>query len=89
MQPVRAPRWETTVVRRNRRTVILGNRKTSLSLEPTFWHALKSIAAAQQTSMAHLVARIDSERLHANLTSAVRLFILNYYRDRCRSERSD
>jgi predicted DNA-binding ribbon-helix-helix protein len=50
-------------------------------LEEAFWLALKEIAAAQDSSMARLIRKIDSERrerLHKNLSSAVRLFILDH-----------
>jgi predicted DNA-binding ribbon-helix-helix protein len=53
---------------------------TSVHLEDAFWVALKEIAAAQGTPVGRLVATIDSERQHANLSSAVRLFVLDYYR---------
>jgi predicted DNA-binding ribbon-helix-helix protein len=55
---------------------------TSVHLENAFWDALKEIAAAQGTPVGRLVATIDSERQHANLSSAVRLFVLDYYRSR-------
>jgi predicted DNA-binding ribbon-helix-helix protein len=61
-------------------------------LEEAFGLALKEIAAAQGTSMAQLIRRIDSERRegqHFNLSSATRLFILDYYRSRCSPERPD
>jgi predicted DNA-binding ribbon-helix-helix protein len=61
-------------------------------LEEPLWLALKEIAAAQGTSMARLIHRIDSERRerqHFNLSSATRLFILDYYRSRCSPERPD
>jgi predicted DNA-binding ribbon-helix-helix protein len=57
-----------------------------MSLEDAFWNALQDIAASQGTSVRRLVEAIDSERrerLHANLSSAVRLFVLDYYRSRC------
>jgi predicted DNA-binding ribbon-helix-helix protein len=57
-------------------------------LEDAFWDAIKEIAAAQGSSAAQLVGRIDSERRgrqHANLSSAVRLFVLDYYRSKCGS----
>jgi predicted DNA-binding ribbon-helix-helix protein len=71
-----------------KRSVKVG-KKTSLSLEDAFWNALKDIAASQGTSVTRLIAALDNERrerLHANLSSAVRLFILDYYRSRCRPD---
>ena len=71
--------------------VKLGDR-AQVYLEEAFWLALKEIAAAQGTSMAQLIRRIDSERRerqHFNLSSATRLFVLDYYRSRCGLERPD
>jgi predicted DNA-binding ribbon-helix-helix protein len=53
-----------------------------MTLESAFWDALKAIATAQGTTIDQLIATIDSERQHANLSSATRLFVLNYYRRR-------
>jgi predicted DNA-binding ribbon-helix-helix protein len=74
-----------------KRTVKIGERQTSVHLEAAFWVALKSIAAAQRNPVGHLIAAIDSERrerLHANLSSAVRLYVLAYYRSKCSPERT-
>jgi predicted DNA-binding ribbon-helix-helix protein len=60
----------------------IGGRRIGLAVERPFWAALKDIAAGQGTSMSRLVAKIDSERQNANRSSAVRLFVLDYYRDR-------
>jgi predicted DNA-binding ribbon-helix-helix protein len=54
--------------------------KTSISLEPAFWSALKEIAASEELSIPQLVSRIDTEREHGNLSSAIRLFVLDHYR---------
>jgi predicted DNA-binding ribbon-helix-helix protein len=72
-----------------KRGIRLDGHKTSMSLEDVFWDAFKEIAAAQRTSVRHLIETIDSERrerLHTNLSSAVRLFVLEYYRSRCRPD---
>jgi predicted DNA-binding ribbon-helix-helix protein len=73
--------------RRRRRTspigkwsVLLNGRKTSISLEDAFWSALKEIAASKNSQISDLVSIIDKERQHINLSSAVRLFILDHYR---------
>ena len=70
-----------------KRTVNIDGHSTSVHLEDAFWAALKEIAAAQSTPVNHLVETIDRERRkrhHANLSSAVRLFVLDYYRSRMR-----
>ena len=71
------PRGKSQVAKRS---VTVGGHMTSVHLEDAFWVALKEIAAAQGTPVGRLVATIDSERQHANLSSAVRLFVLDYYR---------
>jgi predicted DNA-binding ribbon-helix-helix protein len=47
--------------------------------ESGFWSALKEIAAHDEISVSLLVTRIDTDGEHANLSSAVRLFVLAYY----------
>ena len=63
-----------------KRSVVIGEHKTSISLEDAFWSALKEIAANQKVTLPVLVTRIEDEREHANLSSAIRLFVLEYYR---------
>ena len=65
-----------------KRSVIIGGHKTSVSLEEAFWSALKEIAAMRNASLSELVATIDTERELGNLSSAIRLFVLNFYRER-------
>jgi predicted DNA-binding ribbon-helix-helix protein len=64
-----------------KRSVVLGGHKTSVSLEDQFWNALKEIAGVRDMTLSELVAGIDAERQHANLSSAIRLFVLHFYRD--------
>jgi predicted DNA-binding ribbon-helix-helix protein len=59
---------------------LLDGRKTSLSLEGAFWYELKKIAASESIHVSDLVSIIDKKRQHMNLSSAVRLFILDHYR---------
>jgi predicted DNA-binding ribbon-helix-helix protein len=63
-----------------KRSIVVSGHKTSVSLEEAFWKALKEIAASRNTALSELVASIDAERHHANLSSAIRLFILDFYR---------
>ena len=49
-------------------------------METPFWEALKEIAASESLTLGQLVTRIDSARQHANLSSAVRLYVLDHYR---------
>jgi predicted DNA-binding ribbon-helix-helix protein len=63
-----------------KRSIVFKGKKTSLSLEDEFWNALKEIADKRGVHISHLVAAIDGQREHANLSSAIRLFVLDYYR---------
>ncbi len=63
-------------------SIVIANHKTSVSLEDAFWKALKEIALGQDLTLSELIAKIDSERNHANLSSAIRLFVLDRYRTR-------
>jgi predicted DNA-binding ribbon-helix-helix protein len=62
-----------------KRSIVIAGHKTSISLEDAFWKALKDIAIARRATLSDLVASIDSERQHGNLSSAIRLFVLDHY----------
>jgi predicted DNA-binding ribbon-helix-helix protein len=61
------------------RSVRIDRHKTSVALEDEFWNALKQIAAAQSTSVGKLALKIKNKRKHPNFSSAIRLFVLDYY----------
>jgi predicted DNA-binding ribbon-helix-helix protein len=63
-----------------KRSVVLSGHKTSVSLEEAFWMPLKQIARERGMTSSELVDAIDSTRDHGNLSSAIRLFVLDYYR---------
>ena len=63
-----------------KRSIAVDGHKTSVTLEEAFWNGLKEIASDRQLSMSELVSVIDSGRLNANLSSAIRLFVLEHYR---------
>ena len=65
-----------------KRSVHIGGRKTSIALEDGFWNALKEIAAIQGISIHEIVLKVDGMRESHNLSSAIRLFILDYYRQK-------
>src|SRR5271155_3792077 len=65
-----------------KRSIVIAGHKTSVSLEDAFWTGLKDIAIAQRTTLSDLVASIDGERRHGNLSSAIRLFVLDHFRTR-------
>ena len=66
-----------------KRSIMLAGRRTSICLEDVFWKSLREIADARHETLSQLVTTIDSKRQHANLSSAVRLFVLGFYRDQC------
>jgi predicted DNA-binding ribbon-helix-helix protein len=68
-----------------KRSIVIAGHKTSISLEDAFWKALKDIALAQHKTLSNLVAAIDSQRRHGNLSSALRLFVLEHFQARAAS----
>jgi predicted DNA-binding ribbon-helix-helix protein len=63
-----------------KRSIVIAGHKTSVSLEDAFWQGLKDIAAARDMTLSELVATIDTDRRHGNLSSGIRLFVLDHYR---------
>ncbi|MDE2016970.1 MAG: ribbon-helix-helix domain-containing protein [Hyphomicrobiales bacterium] len=69
----RAPRAASAVVKRS---LTIAGHSTSVSLEEAFWRALRAAAARRGASLPALVAAIDDARAGANLSSAIRVFLL-------------
>jgi predicted DNA-binding ribbon-helix-helix protein len=67
---------EKSSVRVVKHSVVIAGHRTSVSLEDAFWRALKEIAALEGLSLAALVAQVDAGRGEANLSSALRVFVL-------------
>ena len=65
-----------------KRSIILAGHKTSVSLEDAFWTGLKEIASGRDYDVVAIVDSIDAQRQQGNLSSALRLFVLNHYRGR-------
>ena len=63
-----------------KRSIVIAGHKTSVSLENGFWDGLKVIAAERDMTLSDIVASIDDGRNAGNLSSAIRLFVLDYYR---------
>ena len=63
-----------------KRSIVIAGHKTSVSLEDAFWEALKDIASARNATLSEVVASIDSSRSQGNLSSAIRLFVLDHFR---------
>lgn len=63
-----------------KRSLTIAGHATSISLEDSFWQALQDIARKDDKSLAQLVAEVDQTRRSGGLSSALRVFVLNYYR---------
>jgi predicted DNA-binding ribbon-helix-helix protein len=63
-----------------KRSIVVADHKTSVSLEDEFWKGLKEIAARRLMTLSELIGTIDSQRQQGNLSSALRLFVLEFYR---------
>jgi predicted DNA-binding ribbon-helix-helix protein len=61
-----------------KRSITVGGHKTSVSLESAFWQAFKEIATLRNLTLSDLVMSIER---NGNLSSAIRLFVLEYYRN--------
>jgi predicted DNA-binding ribbon-helix-helix protein len=70
-----------------KRSIVIAGHKTSVSLEDAFWKGLKEIAGNRELTLSDLVATIDTDRHHGNLSSAIRLFVLDHYRAQIGEER--
>ena len=66
-----------------KRSIVIDGHKTSVSLEDPFWRSLKEIAQDERRTLSKVVTAIDLARQHGNLSSAIRLFVL----DRMRASR--
>jgi len=64
-----------------KRSFTLGGHRTSISIEAPFWDALRQAADVERTSIAALVAAIDRERGSSGLSSAVRVWVLDFFRN--------
>ncbi|HEY7230582.1 MAG TPA: ribbon-helix-helix domain-containing protein [Pseudolabrys sp.] len=64
-----------------KRSVAIGGHKTSVSLEDEFWAQLRGIAGAKHIPLSRLIAEIDEARECGNLSSALRLYVLEHSRD--------
>ena len=72
-----------------KRSLIVGGHKTSVSLEDVFWEEFRSIACERGISLSELAGGIDSDRQHANLSSALRLFVLEHRRIQAEDTQND
>lgn len=65
-----------------KRSIVVAGHKTSVSLEEAFWNGMKEISSTRNLTLSELVGEIDGGRQQGNLSSAIRLFVLDYFRSR-------
>ena len=59
-----------------KRSLVIAGHRTSISLEDAFWRRLRAVAAERGLSLNRLAAMVDASRGGANLSSAIRVFLL-------------
>ncbi len=65
-----------------KRSIVVRGHKTSVSLEHPFWSSLKEIAKKRGVTLSELISEIDANRQQANLSSALRVFVLDHFKAR-------
>jgi predicted DNA-binding ribbon-helix-helix protein len=65
-----------------KRSLTIAGHRTSIAIEPEFWAGLEAMASLRGVSLPTLIGEIDEARQTPNLSSAVRLAVLAWYRDR-------
>jgi predicted DNA-binding ribbon-helix-helix protein len=70
---------DTAIVKRS---VVIAGHKTSISLEDEFWNGFKELARERKMTLSSLLGGIDTGDRQTNLSSSVRLFVLDHYRTR-------
>ena len=63
-------------------SIVLAGHKTSISLEEAFWIGLKEISGHRDMTLSELINEINGNRQRGNLSSAIRLFVLDYFKNR-------
>jgi predicted DNA-binding ribbon-helix-helix protein len=64
-----------------KRSFVIAGQKKSISLEEAVWRSLKEIATNRDVTLLDLLTNIASTEYQRNLSSAIRLFVLNFYRE--------
>jgi predicted DNA-binding ribbon-helix-helix protein len=70
-----------------KRSILVAGHKTSVSLEEAFWNGMKEISGLRSMTLSELVREIDNNRPHGNLSSAIRLFVLDHFKNRAAATR--
>jgi predicted DNA-binding ribbon-helix-helix protein len=63
------------------RNVVVAGHRTSVRLEPSMWDGLRDIARRREVNLNDLVTEIDGEREGLSLTAAIRVYVLDFYRN--------
>jgi predicted DNA-binding ribbon-helix-helix protein len=63
------------------RNVVVAGHRTSVRLEPVMWDALHDIVAQRRVTVHDMVTEIDRERTASSLTAAIRVYIVDFYRN--------
>ena len=74
-QAMKSPKAKSRIPNRS---LVVAGRKTGVSLEDDFWGALKEIAKERGSTVGALVTGINADRRNPNLSSAIRLFVLDH-----------
>ena len=72
-----------------KRSIVVGGHKTSVSLEEDFWIGMKEISGLRNMTLSALADEIDRNRPHGNLSSALRLFVLDHFKHRAAATRPE
>jgi len=72
-----------------KRSIVVAGHKTSVSLEEAFWNGMKEISGLRNMTLSELVGEIDNNRQQGNLSSAIRLFVLDHFKNRAASGPSE
>ena len=67
-----------------KRSIDIDGHKTSVTLEDAFWSSLKEIAHERGESLTHLIASINANRQFSNLSSAIRVYVVQHYMEQHR-----
>jgi predicted DNA-binding ribbon-helix-helix protein len=72
----------------HKRSISIAGHRTSIALEDPFWEGLEAMAEERNMSLAAMIAEIDQKRETGNLSSAVRLAVLDFYKQSKRIDRT-
>ena len=66
----------------NKHTVKVNGHDTSVFIEEEFWLELKHISKLKKKSISVLISNVDKNKKSQNLSSAIRLYILNHLKNK-------